>query len=620
MNLSAWRIVVVVALAANAFFMGSLYGQSGLRESLERLDVDGDGDIEPEEITPLARPYLERVAEVRRMSLERDNSVERWQEAARIYYALQNGVAGKSIRPSADPLVMGFGPDPDQPMVPGFGLAEVKYPYTQEDLEEADRTLRRSDRNDDGFIDRAEARRAEWTHLDPFEMDLDKDGRLSRLELGQRYARRRLLEGASDELVQKARRTGNGIRNSESDDRQRSSESRYWRSGGSRYYLTATVLSRFDLNKNGRLDAEEAAPLGIPSGRIDVDRDGELSRDELYEFLGELQDEVGGLAEALPGWFYELDANRDQQVAMSEFATEWTDQKVNEFASLDANGDGLLTSSEVLRAKSMVGGSYANEEAEILPPYKTVISEIDVDEDYVIGDLNVQLSITHTYASHLDAYLTGPDGQRIELFTEVGGSDDHFEQTIFDDQAQYPINKARAPFKGSYIPEAMVKRQPSLSHFNGKSIKGVWQLVVRCSRSDRFGMLHRWSLIVTPKDEMLDPPSAILDSESSPPPASVTSIASPVASDLSARLPALISPASVSPDQIIQPIRKNDRKFDLAGRGSSADQDQVNAEARKRAYEQYQKYMEKLKQEGKEMPPEKRSYFDKFRKADALEK
>ncbi|MCG8649663.1 MAG: proprotein convertase P-domain-containing protein, partial [Pirellulales bacterium] len=195
----------------------------------------------------------------------------------------------------------------------------------------------------------------------------------------------------------------------------------------------------------------------------------------------------------------------DQQIAMHEFASQWTEQKLREFQSYDINGDGLLTSNEILQSKALVGGSYSNDDAEILPPRKTIISEIVVDEDYPIGDLNVQLSITHTYVSQLDGYLTGPDGQRIELFTEVGGSDDHFDQTIFDDQSRAPITKARPPFKGAFMPEALVKRQPSLSSFNGKSVKGVWQLVVRCSRSERFGMLHGWKLIVTPQGDLMDP-------------------------------------------------------------------------------------------------------------------
>jgi subtilisin-like proprotein convertase family protein len=163
----------------------------------------------------------------------------------------------------------------------------------------------------------------------------------------------------------------------------------------------------------------------------------------------------------------------------------------------------------------MVGGSYVNDDAELLPPHKTIISEIEVNEDYLIGDLNVRLLITHTHVSFLDAYLTGPDGTRVELFAEIGGEGDHFDQTVFDDQSQFPIVKAKPPFKGSFMPGAQIKRQPSLSSFNGKSIKGVWQLVVRGTRSERFGMLHSWGLIVKPQDHMLDSTPAALPEDGS---------------------------------------------------------------------------------------------------------
>ncbi|WP_146530835.1 proprotein convertase P-domain-containing protein [Novipirellula artificiosorum] len=493
--------VLPLLLLGVSGWCSNCFGQSGLRDSLERLDRNGNGEIDPAEITPLARPYLERIAKSRRLSLDRPNGIDKWQEAARIYHAFQNGVVGKKIVPEDNRSVMPFGPDPDQPLVPEFGLPEVKYPYIQDDLDEADQTIRRHDRNRDGYIDRSEARRATWTHRDPFDEDIDQDDRLSRLELAQRYARRRLLSGDSDELIQKARRTGNGIEPSKPAERQGRDDSQWWR-GGSRYYLTATILGRFDSNKNGRLDANEAARIGIPMGRMDVDRDGELSRDELTTFLLEMQDEAGETAEGLPAWFYERDANRDEQVAMAEFTDEWTADQVEEFASLDTNRDGLLTVSEVIQSKAMVGGSYVNNNAEVLPPKKAVLSEIVVDEDYLIGDLNITLSISHTSTGQLDAFLTGPDGQRIELFTEVGGHDDHFDQTVFDDQGRYPITKARPPFKGTFLPEGLLKRQPSLGHFNGQSIKGVWQLTISATRSDRFGMLHNWGLIVKPQEQM----------------------------------------------------------------------------------------------------------------------
>ena len=53
--------------------------------------------------------------------------------------------------------VRSFAPDPDEPLIPEFGLAKVKFPYTQADLDFADRTMSSHDRNRDGYIDRAEA-------------------------------------------------------------------------------------------------------------------------------------------------------------------------------------------------------------------------------------------------------------------------------------------------------------------------------------------------------------------------------------------------------------------------------------------------------------------------------
>ena len=486
-----------------------LYAQAGLRESLEKLDRNDDGFIDPREITPLARPYFEQLAKSgsreQRLDLDRPNEISKLQEIARRYYAGRNGMTEDRrvrVKRQSESTVKPFGPQPDQPLVPEFGLAEMKFPYTQDDLDFADRTMSSHDENGDGYIDRDESSRHKWTHRNPFADDLNKDDRLSRLELTQRYARRRLLDRWSNEFRKKDWRTRGEVRASREQEERRD-ESQWWRRGGSDYWLTASLMGRFDSNKNGRLEKQEAEGLEISTARIDTNRDGELTREELFAYIKEEQTEAGG-SDELPGWFYELDADGDRQVAMHEFATEWTNEKLEEFASLDSSGDGLLTSAEVIQSKTISGSSYRNNTAEVLPPGKTIIAEILVPEEFVIGDLNVQLSITHTNTSCLDAYLTGPDGQRIELFTEVGGSGDHFDETIFDDQSQEPITKARPPFKGTYSPEGLVGRQLGLSHFNGKNAKGVWQLVVRGTRSDRFGMLHNWALLIKRQDQLLE--------------------------------------------------------------------------------------------------------------------
>ncbi len=519
---SALAALMFVAIACPR-----VLAQPGLRQTLMEMDRDRNGELDPDEITPLARPYLERITSDRRMSLNQPNRIDEILDAARIYFALRNGVAGKDVRPQGEDTVLPFGPREGEPLVPEFGLAEVKYPYMPADRNLASSIMRRYDSDGDGYINREEASRNRWTHRDPFLDDLDKDGRLSVLELTQRYARRRLLDGSAGEMFQKARRTGNGIRpgahrydedGGRSASEQRREFNSWWSRGGSGNWLTASVLSRFDSNRNGRLEASEALTLGFPTAQVDLDRDGELTREELHTYLSSLQEEAGDTSTGLPGWFFELDVNRDNQVAMAEFATEWTDAKLTEFRTLDANDDGLLTATEALQSKALSGGTYSNLNAEVLPPRKTIISEIEISENHLIADLNVELSITHSSVSFLDGYLTGPDGTRVELFTSVGGSGDHFDKTIFDDQSRVPITKTKAPFRGEFQPEALLKREPSLSHFNGKPAKGVWQLVIRGTRNERFGMLHSWGLIIRPREDGRGPSvSPMLDEETTPP-------------------------------------------------------------------------------------------------------
>ncbi len=500
-------VLGVGAVLLSALMLTPVHGQSNAGRFIRGLDTNGNGNIEPDEITEQSRRHLQKIARYGRLALSKPNSIRRWDEAVRRYYERRRS-GDRRVATERSSGIAEFGPDRKSPLVPGFGLPRVKYPYTQEDLEEADGTLRRSDRNGDGYVDRAEARRSPWTRTDPFESDSNKDNRLSRLELAQRYASRRLLEDGRDRRFSSSRRTGE-----HDEDRSRRSRggSRSSRGPSDRYtrFLTESLMGRYDTNRNRALELRELGGVGINLREADVNHNNVLTRVELERWLSrEMEARANDLSDVLPGWFFERDTDGDGQIQMAEFATEWDDEKLGEFEQLDLNHDGIVTSDELLASSAVVGGTFANPKAEILLPRATVVSEIEVTEDYIIGDLDLQLSITHTYAGHLDGYLIGPDGHRIELFTGVGRDGDHFDKTIFDDEARAIITKARPPFRGSFRPEAVEKKnQPSLNRYKNKNLKGLWQLVLRASRSDRPGMLHGWSLIVKPVDE----PSEVRD-------------------------------------------------------------------------------------------------------------
>jgi subtilisin-like proprotein convertase family protein len=118
----------------------------------------------------------------------------------------------------------------------------------------------------------------------------------------------------------------------------------------------------------------------------------------------------------------------------------------------------------------------------------TVYSLLTVADSFTIDDIDVKLSITHTYDADLNVYLVAPDGTEVKLFTDVGGSGDNFEGTILDQEATTRIVDGYAPFAGRYKP------QGDLSVLYGKSTKGTWKLKVTDDSSPDRGTLQSWSL------------------------------------------------------------------------------------------------------------------------------
>lgn len=139
---------------------------------------------------------------------------------------------------------------------------------------------------------------------------------------------------------------------------------------------------------------------------------------------------------------------------------------------------------------------------------KTITSSIIVQDTIAIADVNVQLDITHTRVDDLDVFLIGPDGTRVELFTDVGDYGvDNFTNTTLDDEAVgddgLPLNivNASAPFTGSYQPEGILNGA-GLHLFDGGNSLGEWVLEIYDDTKGTFlssvGELNAWSLTITP--------------------------------------------------------------------------------------------------------------------------
>jgi len=500
----------------------AVHGQSNSRADVEVLilramDSDHNGYLDPREISAKVRPHVDRYARARQLDPSGPLRLNLLEEAVRAYYRDARGAAGSGPRRlyagSDEPPVRGFG-QVDGHEVPGFGDEEDEPSIRVEkaDLDRAADRLWTYDRNRDGFMDRREAREGRWRD-DPFRYDRDRDDRLSQQELAERYAVRRIEEqrwrnrqqqpaaaaaadsGDRAESDEDARRTAEEKRRREEEERRRL----YRSIGQGTWRLAEGLMQRYDKDRSGKLDYSERRAAGITSSSADTDGDQRINRVELALWLrgksGEARQPRSG---QIPEWFAERDRNNNGQIEMAEFADEWTDAKAAEFAEHDSNGDGVIVPAECLGVGSFLGGSYSNRRLQIIPARSAVRSEIEVGKTEPIADLDVRISITHTLDETLDAFLEAPGGERIELFTGVGGSDDHFDNTVLDDEATRSIVEGRPPFAGRYQPEAVVRRQTSLRHFYGKSIAGTWTLIIQAERSERPAMLHGWALIVKP--------------------------------------------------------------------------------------------------------------------------
>ncbi len=111
------------------------------------------------------------------------------------------------------------------------------------------------------------------------------------------------------------------------------------------------------------------------------------------------------------------------------------------------------------------------------------------EDSFKIADVNVVLTIAHEMNSDLQVYLVY-GGVEVELFTNVGGQVDNFENTTLDDEAAQSIRDAVAPCTGVFRPEGR------LSDFDGMNAHGSWSLRVTDARKADSGYLESWTLII----------------------------------------------------------------------------------------------------------------------------
>ncbi len=115
----------------------------------------------------------------------------------------------------------------------------------------------------------------------------------------------------------------------------------------------------------------------------------------------------------------------------------------------------------------------------------------DWDSRDTVREVKVSIVITHTWAGDLNAYLIGPDGTEVELWTALGGSADNFNCTI-DDEAATNIN---SNIPGTYRTETFPAMK--LCMLDGIDPAGTWTLRIDDTVGGDIGTINSWSIMVT---------------------------------------------------------------------------------------------------------------------------
>jgi subtilisin-like proprotein convertase family protein len=108
-----------------------------------------------------------------------------------------------------------------------------------------------------------------------------------------------------------------------------------------------------------------------------------------------------------------------------------------------------------------------------IPANSTVLKTITVANGGRILDLNVKVNISHTNDKDINLFLISPAGREVRLSTKNGYVGDHYQNTVFDDEATFMINQVLPPYNGTYRPEM------PLADFDDTAVSGTWTLKIK---------------------------------------------------------------------------------------------------------------------------------------------
>ena len=362
---------------------------------LQRMDANGNGVLEQDEISPGARRFVDRMARDAGLDPNQPIPLAKFSQASSSHSgqdardgagreSRDGGPASRSSqanfsfsRSSSEdpfPIVAGFGEEDDLAKVPGFGvvpeslgwrIVALEKRYDSRVLQHVERLLERCDKDGNGILDHDELEGLSWQG-DPRESDVNKDGRLTKAELCEGIAKK---WGVSSSSPRRQSGVGFATRYLERYDRDKNGVVQPDEIDLRARRVTDVILRNagFDPDKPVRLSELNQAILSRSRRRSPSDSSGSRhsspASPERASYKIEGSTLFGGcksdrflapterLPNGLPRWWDGKDADADGQIMMAEFSSTWSAAKAAEFARYDVNGDGIITPKEAAQKK-----------------------------------------------------------------------------------------------------------------------------------------------------------------------------------------------------------------------------------------------------------------------------
>jgi uncharacterized repeat protein (TIGR01451 family) len=136
----------------------------------------------------------------------------------------------------------------------------------------------------------------------------------------------------------------------------------------------------------------------------------------------------------------------------------------------------------------------------------TVSRTFVVGTNYIVSDINLGVSLSHSYRSDLQITLTSPSNTTVQIMTNVGGSANNLS-VLFDDEAASAVSGHTSNDSTSAVPPYQRTFRPTaaLTAFDGENAAGTWTMVICDSVAQDTGTFTRADLYIT------EPPANFTD-------------------------------------------------------------------------------------------------------------